>query len=176
MSTKMTVYRKGHAMSLIEEIKEFAADQLNTENYEGINFDYEGQSIIDPWIDSSARFTLTTEDAFKIYGSSNMLHFIEEASKVLRPDYPPLPAEGILLAEITGELGGSLQVWMHGPNDYAACFIDDDCSLRGSLENISDEIDAYLILQKKQVCIKRINEMNDYIFDDLYAGLKKLLN
>lgn len=163
-------------MSLIEEIKELAADQLNTENYEGTSFEYEGQTIIDPWIDSSARFALTTEGAFKAYGSSNLLHFIEDAAKELYPESPPLPDEELLLAEISGELGDSVQVWMHGYNDYAACFVDDDCSVRGSLENIADEIDSYLILQKKQLCIERIRKMNDYIFDDLYAGLKKLLD
>ena len=163
-------------MTLIEEIRELAADQLNAENYEGISFEYGGQPIIDPWSDSSARFALTTEDAFKAYGSSNLLHFIEDAAKELYPESPPLPDEELLLAEISGELGGSVQVWMYGYNDYAACFIDDDCSVRGSLDNIADEIESYLILQKKQLCIKRITEMNDYAFDDIYMGLKKILS
>ena len=159
----------------IEKIREYAEQQMISGNYDGVSFEYGGQSIFDPWKDSSARFDLSTEEAFIHYGTDNMLRFIEGASETIGVNAGPFPTEGILIVSLTGELGSRVEIWKHGSDDYAAYFIDEDCSVRGLAADIADEVECFLIRQKKQYCINRIRDMSDHAFDELYAGLKKIL-
>ena len=162
-------------LSLIEEVRKFAEKQLSEDNYEGVFFDYEGQSIVNPWVESTARIEMTTEEAFKFYGTDNMMFFIEEAVKVLHPEDMNFPDEGVFLVQIEGELGSHAQLWMHGLNDFAACFIEGDCSVRGSLEDIACEVDSFLIAQKKAYCKERLATMNEYAFNEIFDALKQIL-
>ena len=161
--------------SLMEEVKKFAAKQLLEEDYEGVSFEYKGQSIINPWVESTARFDLTTEEAVKIYGPADVMFFVDMAVRTLYPKGLQFPIEGILLAEVTGEFGRRVQIWMHGLDDFAACFIEDNSSVRGSLEDIACEIDSFLIEQKKARCKDRIEKMSEYVFDEIFDDLKQIL-
>ena len=44
-----------------------------------ISFDYNGQTITNPWIDPSGRFGLSTEQAYETYGKENVDKFIKDA-------------------------------------------------------------------------------------------------
>ncbi len=43
---------------------------------DAIGFEFNGQHIINPWMDSSGRFELTDEKAIEYYGLENVLNFI----------------------------------------------------------------------------------------------------
>lgn len=58
-----------------------AADE--DENPNAVSFEYEGQSITNPWIDPSARFPYTTAEAIKKYGRENVENFIAQVMKKL---------------------------------------------------------------------------------------------
>ena len=73
-------------MSYISEIERFAHKQFTEELHEGIGFEFQGQWIIDPWMEASGRWELGTEQAFELYGMDNMLSFIEDASERLGLD------------------------------------------------------------------------------------------
>lgn len=162
-------------MDLLKEVKKFAKKQLEEDSYEGVSFEFEGQSIINPWVENTARFDLSTEDAIKFYGTANVMFFIEEAVKSIHPEGISFPDEGILLAEIEGELSDHAQIWMHGIDDYAACYPEGDSSIRGSLEDIACDVDSFLSYQKKHYCINRIKAMNEFVFEEIFSDLKQIL-
>ena len=60
-------------------MKEFAEGE-NFDNPESdICFEYKGQDITNPFIDESARFPLTDEQAVEKYGEENIRNFFEQA-------------------------------------------------------------------------------------------------
>lgn len=48
-----------------------------------VSFEFNGQDIINPFIDPSARFPLTFEEAQKCYGKQNMVDFLEGVAVAL---------------------------------------------------------------------------------------------
>lgn len=65
-------------------IKQFAERQWEIFNETGdcedlIGFEFEGQFIVNPWMDPTGRFELTTEEAVKLYGDK-FLMFCEDAA------------------------------------------------------------------------------------------------
>lgn len=66
-------------MNKIRRLAEKQWDALNEGNDEDlIGFEYEGQYIVNPWMDPSGRFELSTEEAVNLYGELNMIHFCED--------------------------------------------------------------------------------------------------
>lgn len=75
------------ANSPIENAKAVAKTQLDYLNIEGknpenlISFIFKGQSIINPWMDTTARFELTDTEAIETYGLENIYEFIKQANE-----------------------------------------------------------------------------------------------
>lgn len=59
----------------IEKAKEISYKNFVDGNIE-VCFEFNGMLIVNPWIDETGRFELTTEKAVEIYGLSNMLYII----------------------------------------------------------------------------------------------------
>ena len=60
-----------------EKVQSIAKDQfdfIDSEN--NIGFDFNGVFIVNPWMDESGRFELTTEESLAKYGT-NFIHFVE---------------------------------------------------------------------------------------------------
>ena len=49
-----------------------------------ISFDYGGQSISNPWLDQSARFELSAEQAAATYGAANVISFSNEVNDYMK--------------------------------------------------------------------------------------------
>ena len=69
-------------------IKKFAEKQWDKANYEGdtdnaVGFEYKGQFIINPWIDPTGRFHLTTAGAIDTYGLKNFATFCGRVAKLI---------------------------------------------------------------------------------------------
>lgn len=69
-------------------ITEIAEKQWNKANYEGemydaVGFEYNGQFIINPWVDPTGRFSLTTAGAIDTYGIENFADFCGKAAKLI---------------------------------------------------------------------------------------------
>lgn len=47
-----------------------------------VGFEFEGQFIINPWIDPSGRFDLSTKEATKLYGEKNIIAFCEDIADI----------------------------------------------------------------------------------------------
>ena len=71
---------------LLFDVKDFAWKQWDQfdEGEEKVAFEYEGQSIKNPWIDASGRFQLDTVKAIEIYGKENMISFVKAAIEQLK--------------------------------------------------------------------------------------------
>lgn len=70
--------------TMLDVVRSFAEWQQEAE-FPAVWFDFEGQAITNPWIDSSARFPLDTVDASVYYGAENVMRFIMDACSLLRP-------------------------------------------------------------------------------------------
>lgn len=71
----ITNYMINKAMKIAE--KNFIDGNGDTD----IGFEFEGQWIIDPWMDSTGRFELSLESAKETYGVENVRNFILLANK-----------------------------------------------------------------------------------------------
>lgn len=91
----------------IANAKELAEKQYSEANELGsfddcIGFPHNGQYIVNPWMDSSGRFELTTEEAISIYGTENFEYFCKaitrdnNARKVQGYDNSPVRHTGII--------------------------------------------------------------------------------
>ena len=163
-------------MNYIDKIKEYAHHQLSEGEIAGIGFDHLGQRIIDPWMDTSARRELSTEKAFSCYGPDKMLEYIEDVAEEIGLNDKTYPVEGYPITTLNSILGEQVRIVKHGINDYAACFIYNDCSVRGTKADIADEVQNFLAEQKKQYCIDRIKAIDNYTFGDIFNRLIPLLN
>ena len=56
-------------------MKKFAQKQFEEETNE-VSFEHEGMCIVNPWMDPTGRFELTTMEAIREYGLKNVLKFI----------------------------------------------------------------------------------------------------
>lgn len=61
---------------MLDKVKEIADRQFR--EGEGVGFVFNGQLIINPWMDESGRFELTNKEAIERYGEENMMMFIED--------------------------------------------------------------------------------------------------
>lgn len=128
-------------MSYIEDIKAFADKQFEKHHVsEAIGFIYKGTYILDPWMDQTGRFPLSTQKAFETYGAKNMFGFIEEASLAAGLNDVSFPIPGHLLADLKDENGNDIKLWKHGRNDYAVYFKNYDSSVRGTVGDITEEL------------------------------------
>ena len=72
--------------SMLDIIKAFAEWQASELDEPVVWFPWLDRSISNPWIDPSARFPISSEQASEQYGLDNVLQFIIDACVVLRPD------------------------------------------------------------------------------------------
>lgn len=64
--------------TILDQVKAIAEKQFeNQDSYYNIGFEFNGQFIVNPWMDESGRFELTTEEAIAKYGA-NAIHFFED--------------------------------------------------------------------------------------------------
>ena len=69
----------------------------------------------------------------------NIILYIEETKK---DELKDIPVEGVFITSVKIDNRETVEVWKHGKNDYAACFIDGDWSASGTLDDIVGEIVA----------------------------------
>jgi aspartate carbamoyltransferase catalytic subunit len=69
----------GLSAEQVEKVREFAETENFNNPESNICFEYQGQDITNPFIDESARFPLTDEQAVKKYGEENIRSFFEQA-------------------------------------------------------------------------------------------------
>ena len=62
------------AKEIANSVREIADRQFR--EGEGVGFEFNGQLIINPWMDESGRFELTNEEAIERYGRENITMFI----------------------------------------------------------------------------------------------------
>ena len=72
--------------TLLDIIKAFAEWQWSELDEPMVSFEYNDQTISNPWIDTSARFPLDDASACAEYGEDNVFQFIIDACSLLRPD------------------------------------------------------------------------------------------
>lgn len=66
----------------VEEKIKLAKVFAESNNPDGsIGFEFEGQWIVNPWLDSTGRFALSDEQAVGFYGLSNIMSYINKAFK-----------------------------------------------------------------------------------------------
>lgn len=71
--------------TMIDMVKTFAEWQNTTDN-PPVTFPFHDREICNPWVDTSARFSLTDTDAVACYGIENVLRFIMDVCDLLRSD------------------------------------------------------------------------------------------
>ena len=78
---------------MLEQIKRFtehnyallcSTDPVEAAKGTDISFDYEGQSISNPWFDQSTRFELSTDMAAATYGAANVIAFCNEVNDYIK--------------------------------------------------------------------------------------------
>lgn len=67
----------------LEEIKEFAYQNFVNEDREQFSVPINGIAVTSPWMDQSARFELTTQEAIQEWGAEGFNRFCDEARKYL---------------------------------------------------------------------------------------------
>ena len=69
---------------ILEEIKEFAEDNLGKDDKEQFYVDDPEFALADPWYDCSGRFPLTDEQAIHEWGLPNVINFCIGALDIIR--------------------------------------------------------------------------------------------
>lgn len=141
----------------LEDIRQFALDQMDRQDEESlVGFEHNGQYIVNPWIDPSARFDLTTKEAISTYGKPNFLYFLEASIEMLfgqEENYCTDSASSpSIVATITkwGEDDYSVEC-LELPADISNVIsqLTEDhcgCSVRGSAKSILHDIKAQINL------------------------------
>ena len=133
----------------LNDIHNYALDQMESpDNEDLIGFMHDGHFIINPWMEPTGRFDLTTKESINTYGKPNFIYFCETVSERL-VDLPS-PSDGKVIGTITawGEDDYSIE-WMDLPShvqDYVTMYIERYCgsSSRGSRESIIEELRSAL--------------------------------
>lgn len=66
-------------MNRIELAKRIGMEQMECDNYD-ICFKWKDRIINNPFMDASARFELTLQEAYETYGEENVNHFIDRCN------------------------------------------------------------------------------------------------
>lgn len=129
-------------MNYFDHIKDLAEKQYYSASEDGnfdtcVGFEFQGQYIVNPWLDQSTRAPLTTEEAFDLYGEENMLAFAKMIDKVNTPSVIGLLCKWgeddyeldqlDLPEDISNEIAGRVE-------EHCGC------SVRGSAESILEEL------------------------------------
>jgi hypothetical protein len=72
--------------TMLDIVRSFAEWQFSVMAEPAVSFEHGDQTISNPWIDTSARFPLTSTQASDTYGLENLLQFIMDAVELLRPN------------------------------------------------------------------------------------------
>ena len=46
----------------------------------------------------------------------------------------------------------TITIYHHGPNDFSLCYNIEDCSLRGTLEDVKQDLKSYLMSYADKIC------------------------
>lgn len=74
----------GMTKEILNKIKEFAEYNMNCDDEDQFVVEAKDVALTNPWIDYSARFTLTDEEAVKEWGLEIVLEFCEKAKAYIK--------------------------------------------------------------------------------------------
>lgn len=118
----------------LEAIRRFAEEQMDRQDEDGlVGFEHNGQFIVNPWIDPSARFALTTEDAISTYGKSNILHFLEAAYEKLYGEEDDIRTDSASSPSIVA----TITKW--GEDDYSVEYLELPADISNTISQLVED-------------------------------------